>query len=131
MAISSYPLYPRPLPPTGVPDMSALITGELHDGQTDYSGASEMRSAFPAATLQTFQGYGHCLGGALGHLTKDTWPAYECLGNVYTYFGTGELPPDGFVCKLVDKMDFGIAEVNKELKEGGESDRLKVLAFSN
>jgi pimeloyl-ACP methyl ester carboxylesterase len=104
--VAAWPLYAQPLPPSGKAGVPALIVGNLHDAQTDYSGAQRMRENFPKSSLVTWQGYGHgtwSAGREPG--TNETQVNNDnaiqaCKEWSYQYLANGTLPPDGQVCMM-------------------------------
>jgi len=112
--LGSWPLYPKPLPPPGSGSTRALVIGNLHDAQTDYSGAQSMRAAYPRGALMTWQGYGHCLPshsfepGDNTTQIANTRSLRRCLGQVTRYMATDELPEDGHICELDGPLSFAI-----------------------
>jgi hypothetical protein len=119
--MASWPLYSKPLPPPGRDGMQALVIGNLHDAQTDYTGAQKMRAAYPEGALMTWQGYGHCLPGesnvpAGSNLTKqqNDLALEKCKAQVTRYLSSGELPLDGHICVLDEPVGLGNSSMDLE-----------------
>jgi pimeloyl-ACP methyl ester carboxylesterase len=126
--VAAWPLYAQPLPPSGKAGVPALIIGNLHDAQTDYSGAQRMRENFPKSSLVTWQGYGH-----------GTWSAGQEPGTNETqvnndvalrackewsiqYLANGTLPPDGQVCMMDRPLILGASALSAWIAGGGLED---------
>lgn len=130
--IASWPALPSPMPPLGSTIASPLIVGNLHDAQTSYDTAQDMRRNFPDGSLVTWQGYGHATLRPSN--ADDIWNAMQdpnaeytagmgllmCVDLIVQYFDTGELPPDGHVCKAPGHVKLGY-DAAKELIDQGKT----------
>jgi pimeloyl-ACP methyl ester carboxylesterase len=133
-AIGVWPGLESPMPPLGAENVAPLIIGNLHDAQTAYSGAQEMHKVFPASSLMTWQGYGHCfsLGTALQmgpkevvstylkDLKEGRLPEYTddvamllCSKVVHNYLKTGKLPRNGHLCKAAGPVKLGYKQASR------------------
>lgn len=75
--------------------MEGIVIGSLNDCATPYVNTKWMRSAFPAASLMTWQGIGHCVTDA----KYDVEGISQCNEQIGNYLRDGDLPLDSFVCR--------------------------------
>jgi len=97
-ALFNWPTVPTPVAPMGNPTVPVLIVGNLYDPPTRYEWSQKMHAAFPSGSLLTWQGVGHCMLDT-GGKTYDPEAIKKCFEKVLSYFKTGKLPPNGFVCR--------------------------------
>mmetsp|Transcript_27437 Transcript_27437/g.52905 ORF Transcript_27437/g.52905 Transcript_27437/m.52905 type:complete len:602 (+) Transcript_27437:84-1889(+) len=97
-ALFNWPTVPTPVAPMGNPTVPALIVGNLYDPPTRYEWSQKMHEAFPSGSLMTWQGVGHCMLDT-GGKSFDPQAIKKCFDKVLSYFKTGKLPPNGFVCR--------------------------------
>jgi len=92
------PVYPG----IGTDEVSPLIIGVVDDSATAFEWTQQMKLAFPAGHLMTFQGYFHILGSPFTMLSKDqdSKGLFPCIQNLKHYFLTEELPRNGYTCHL-------------------------------
>lgn len=88
-----WPVKATPGPPIGSTTVRAVIIGNLFDTSTSYFWSQNMRRAFPAGSMITWQGVGHTMPGSgpgynEGALTR-------CREHLRQYLQTGILPLDG------------------------------------
>lgn len=81
-------------------NVSAMIIGGLYDVATPFTNAKEMRASFPASSLLTWQGVGHCLGGSSFRYNPDGFAV--CTNAMIEYLDNGILPTDGLVCQATN-----------------------------
>jgi len=126
VAMSTWPAYARPVPPVGDAHLKVVVIGNLHDPNTAYRNAQQMKKAFPQGYLVTWQGYGHCLkvlkhGRAILNAYKestenDELPVYDnavatyaCMHKILSYLDTGEGVRDGHTCLVSEALHLGSA----------------------
>lgn len=78
-------------------DIKALILGNLYDPATRYAWSNEMRESLPNSVMMTWQGVGHMTTAGGNYKNSGMKP---CLDRVKTYWKTGQLPLDGFTCRV-------------------------------
>merc|ERR1719362_1457167 len=97
-ALFDWSTIPTPVAPMGNPTVPVLIVGNLYDPPTRYTWSQQMHAAFPSGSLMTWQGVGHCMLDT-GGKTFDPEAIKKCFEKVLSYFNTGKLPPNGYVCR--------------------------------
>lgn len=124
IAVGSWPVIPRPIPPAGNSVLAPLIIGNLHDGQTPYKNAQRMITAFPSGRLLTSQFYGHGLQGPRDaaavvkkyeeEMRKGVPPTYNdevakllCVKVALEYLKNGTLCTHDYVCKTAFPVQTG------------------------
>ena len=95
-----WPAVPSPHAPLGNPNVPALIVGNLYDPSTSYVWSQDMKTAFSASALMTWQGVGHAV---TSNVLFDKGSA-ECFDLMVKYLVTRELPRNGHVCKVSEAI---------------------------
>jgi len=92
------PVYPG----IGTNQVSPLIIGMVDDSATPFKWTQQMKLAFPAGHLMSFQGYFHTFNSPFHMLSKDQdrKGLFPCVQNLKHYVRTGELPLNGYTCHL-------------------------------
>jgi len=92
------PVYPG----IGSIQVAPLILGMIDDSATSFKWTQQMKLAFPAGSLMTFQGYFHGMPSPFEILTpeQDVKGILPCLQKTKNYLRTGNLPQNGFACHL-------------------------------
>ena len=98
-----WPAKPSPLVPAGNSNLQPLIVGNLHDPATSYTWTQRMKQAFPNGHLMSTLYAGHVLANN-ANFTTDPAAYAGCQDKIITYFTTGALPLNGFVCHQHDLM---------------------------
>eukprot|EP00928_Gymnodinium_smaydae_P070467 TRINITY_DN54295_c0_g1_i1.p1 TRINITY_DN54295_c0_g1~~TRINITY_DN54295_c0_g1_i1.p1 ORF type:complete len:778 (+),score=176.72 TRINITY_DN54295_c0_g1_i1:75-2336(+) len=113
----SWPVTARPIPPLTSTKVPLVVIGNLFDGQTSYNWAQEMRNNFPAGSMVTWQGWGHCFtfSGRVQESVEDLEAGKYteasarmlCERLISDYLVTGHLPPDGHTCEAPRDLQLG------------------------
>jgi hypothetical protein len=102
----------RPVSPSGTPNLTGLIMGNIYDFATPYEWTQTQAEGFPSASLVTTTAMMHGVYGARGPVdTLDgdevvTDPARVCGAYKTLYLMNGTLPRPGTTC-LTDSSLFG------------------------
>mmetsp|Transcript_37428 Transcript_37428/g.94081 ORF Transcript_37428/g.94081 Transcript_37428/m.94081 type:complete len:600 (+) Transcript_37428:119-1918(+) len=105
---SFWPATATPTSPMGNPNLPVLIIGNLFDTATAYTWSQQMRQAFTAGSLLTWQGVGHTLPSDGNPYNYDPEAIKKCQVHVRDYMQNGTLPLDGFTCHSTEPVPVGL-----------------------
>jgi len=84
--------------------LQALVVGNLYDPACSYTWSNHMRESLPDSVMMIWQGVGHCLDEGGNYPGSGMEP---CLNRVKKYWTHGELPIDGFTCRIEKPVPLG------------------------
>lgn len=84
--------------------LKALVVGNLYDPACSYTWSNHMRESLPDSVMIVWQGVGHCLSQGGDYPGSGMKP---CLDRLARYWRTGELPVDGFTCRVEKPVPLG------------------------
>lgn len=84
--------------------LKALVVGNLYDPACSYTWSNHMRESLPDSVMIVWQGVGHCLSQGGDYPGSGMKP---CLDLLARYWRTGELPVDGFTCRVEKPVPLG------------------------
>lgn len=84
--------------------LKALVVGNLYDPACSFTWSNHMRESLPDSVMIVWQGVGHCLSQGGDYPGSGMKP---CLDLLARYWRTGELPVDGFTCRVEKPVPLG------------------------